>query len=188
MRTADTPQAINGFGFSLQAKVLPALKIGGAYNKTYFDQFLTNTALHGGTDYWAFGGMGKWRVLEWGATYIHQNRGDLAFIPDPAGGPDNIAVGFSANGVELYSRLWFGKFAAVLGFDDYIPFDLSPLINPGFKTRYAVVGGEWHISPSGFVYFESRLGDSIDAEGNGGLNAAALGFRYDFTWKTLHLQ
>jgi hypothetical protein len=187
LRTADTPQAFNGFGFSLQAQIFPAVKIGGAYNKTYFDQFLTTTALHGGTDYWAFGGKGKWRYVEWGAVYIHQNRGDLAFIPDPAGGPVNIAVGFSANGVELYSKLSFGKFAAILGFDDYIPFDLSPLINPGFKTRYAVVGGEWHISPSGFVYFESRLGDSINAVGQGGNNAAALGFRYDFTWKTLHI-
>ncbi len=187
LRTANTSQAFNGFGFSLQAKVLPALKIGGAYNKTYFDQFLTNTVLHGGTDYWAFGGMGRWRPVEWGAVYIHQNRGDLAFIPDPAGGPSNIAVGFSANGVELYSRLWFGKFAAVLGFEDYIPFDLSPLINPDFKTRYAVVGAEWHISPSGYAFIESRLGDTTDAVGNGGFNAAALGFRYDFTWKTLHL-
>jgi predicted porin len=188
LRTGDTSQAFNGFGFSLQAKVLPSLKIGGAYNKTYFDQFLTNTVLHGGTDYWAFGGMGKWRNVEWGGVYIHQNRGDLTFIPDPAGGPDNIAVGFSANGVELYSRLWFGKFAAVLGFEDYIPFDLSPLINPNFKTRYAVLGAEWHISPSGYAFIESRLGDTTDAEGNGGNNAAALGFRYDFTWKTLHLQ
>ena len=187
LRTSDTPQAFNGFGFSLQANALPGLTIGGAYNKTYFDQFLTTTALHGGTDYWAFGGKGKWRDVEWGAVYIHQNRGDLAFIPDPAGGPSDIAVGFSANGVELYSRVWFGKFAAVLGFEDYIPFNLSPLINPGFKTRYAVVGAEWHISPSGYAFIESRLGDTIDATGMGGNNAAALGFRYDFTWKTLNL-
>jgi hypothetical protein len=187
LRTSDTPQAFNGFGFSLQAKALPGLTLGGAYNKTYFDQFLTTTALHGGTDYWAFGGKGRWRDVEWGAVYIHQNRGDLAFIPDPAGGPSNIAVGFSANGVELYSRIWFGKFAAVLGFEDYIPFDLSALINPGFKTRYAVLGAEWHISPSGYAFIESRLGDTIDATGMGGNNAAALGFRYDFTWKTLNL-
>ncbi len=188
LRTAATPQAFNGFGFSLQAQVLPTLKIGGAYNKTYFSQFLVNTALHGGTDYWAFGGMGRWRAVEWGAVYIHQNRGDLAFIPDPAGGPSNIAVGFSANGVEVYSRLWFGKkYAAVLGFEDYIPFDLSALINPNFKTRYAVLGAEWHISPSGYAFFESRLGDTTNAVGMGGNNAAALGFRYDFTWKTLHI-
>ena len=144
--------------------------------------------LHGGTDYWAVGAKGDWRNIEWGANWVRQNNGDLAFIPDPAGGPASVAVGFSANGVELYSRLKFGKFAAVVGFDDYMPFDLSPFINPDFKTRYAVLGAEWHVSPSGYAYFESRLGDTTDAQGHGGYNAAALGFRYDFTWKTLHLQ
>ena len=188
LRTSDTPQAFNGFGFSFQAQALPGLKLGGAYNKTYFDHFLTSTVLHGGTDYWAFGGQGTWRNIEWGADYVHQNNGDLAFIPEPTGGPENVAVGFSANGVELYSRFKFGKFRAVAGFDDYIPFDLSPFINPNFKTRYAVLGAEWHFSPAGYVFVESRLGDSTDAQGNGGLNAGAIGFRYDFNWKTLHIQ
>lgn len=188
LRTADTPQAFNGFGFSFQAKALPGLQIGGSYNKTYFGHFLTTTTLHGGTDYWAVGAKGTWRHLEWGADWVRQIRGDLAFVPDPAGGPDPLAAAFSANGVELYSRLNFGKFSAVLGFDDYIPFDLSPLINPNFKTRYAIIGAEWHISPAGFAYFESKLGDTTDALGKGGYNAAALGFRYDFSWKTLHIQ
>jgi hypothetical protein len=66
---------------------------------------------------------------------VRQNNGDLVFIPDPAGGPNPIAVGFSANGIEVYSRLKFGKFAVVGGFEDYIPFDLSPLINPDFKDQ-----------------------------------------------------
>jgi predicted porin len=188
LRTADTPQAFNGFGFSLQAAVLPGVRIGGAYNKTYFNPALRDLVLHGNTDYWAVGAKGNWRMVEWGANWVRQNNGDLAFIPDPAGGPATVAVGFSANGVELYSKLNFGKFAAVVGFDDYMPFDLSPFINPDFRTRYAVLGAEWHISPSGYAYFESRLGDTTDAQGNGGFNAAALGFRYDFTWKTLHLQ
>jgi len=164
------------------------LQVGGSYNKTYFDHFLTTTVLHGGTDYWALGAKGTWRKLEWGADWVRQNRGDLAFIPDPAGGPDQIAVGFSANGVEIYSRLNIKKFSAVLGFEDYIPFDLSPLINPNFKTRYAILGAEWHISPSGYAFIESKLGDTTDALGKGGYNAAALGFRYDFSWKTLHIQ
>jgi Protein of unknown function (DUF3011)/Gram-negative porin len=186
LRTADTPQAFNGFGFSLQAKALPGLQIGGAYNKTYFDQFLTEEVLHGGTDYWAVGGKGTWRKLEWGADWVRQNRGDLVFVPDPAGGPSQIPAGFSANGVEVYSRLTFGKISAVLGFEDYIPFDLSPLINPDFKTRYAVLGAEWHISPSGYAFIESKLGDTTDAQGKGGYNATALGFRYDFSWRTPH--
>ena len=188
LRTANTPQAFNGFGFNLQAKVLPGLQLGGAYTKTYFDHVLTTTVLHGGTDYWALGGKGTWKRLEWGADWVHQVRGDLAFVPDPTGGPDPLAAGFSANGIELYSRLNFGKFSAVLGFDDYIPFDVNPLINPNFKTRYAVLGAEWHISPAGFAFFETKLGDTTDALGKGGYNAAALGFRYDFSLKTLHLQ
>jgi Protein of unknown function (DUF3011) len=189
LRTGATSQAFNGFGFSFQAQALPGLKVGGAYNKTYFNTTFKDTVLHGGgTDYWAFGGQGTWRNIEWGADYVHQNNGDLAFVPEPAGGPENVAIGFSANGVELYSRFKFGKFAAVAGFDDYIPFDLSPFINPSFKTRYAVLGAEWHFSPAGYVFVESRLGDSTDAQGNGGLNAGAIGFRYDFSWKTLHIQ
>ena len=163
-------------------------RIGGAYNKTYFNPALRDLVLHGNTDYWAVGAKGNWRMVEWGANWVRQNNGDLAFIPDPAGGPATVAVGFSANGVELYSKLNFGKFAAVVGFDDYMPFDLSPFINPDFRTRYAVLGAEWHVSPSGYAYFESRLGDTTDAQRHGGYNAAALGFRYDFTWKTLHLQ
>ena len=142
----------------------------------------------GGTEDWAFGGKGQWRNLDWGAVYAKQTNGDLAFVPDPLGGPIPIAIGFSANGVELYSRLRFGKSAVIAGFDDYIPHNLSPLINPNFKTRYAILGAEYHFSPSGYIFFETRLGDSIDAEGKGGLNAAAIGFRYDFSWKTPHVE
>jgi len=117
LRSAETPQAFNGFGFSLQAAVLPGLKIGGAYNKTYFNPQFTQTVFNGGgTDYWTLGAKGDWRNLEWGAVWAQQTNGDIAFTPNPAGGPESVAVGFSANGVEIYSRLKFGKFAAVLGF------------------------------------------------------------------------
>lgn len=189
LRSAPTSQAFNGFGFSLQAQVLPKLQIGGAYNKTYFDTTSTNLFFNGrGTDYWIVGGKGDWRKLEYGAVWVRQANGDLAFVPDPTGGPTPIAVGFSASGVELYSRLRFGKAALVGGFDDYWPRYLSPLINPNFITRYAVIGGEYHFSPSGYTYVEARLGDTRDAQGKGGFNAAAIGFRYDFRWKTPHIQ
>ena len=189
LRTASTPQAFNGFGFSLQATVLPGLKIGGAYNKTYFHPQLTSIVFNGGgTDYWTVGGRGDWRNLEWGAVWARQSSGDIAFVPDPAGGPEPVAVGFSANGIEIYSRLKFGKFAVVGGFEDYIPHDLNPLINKDFKTRYAILGAEWHFSRSGYAFVESRLGDSVDAQGKDIADAAAIGFRYDFSWKTAHTQ
>ncbi|MGC1299115.1 MAG: DUF3011 domain-containing protein [Alloacidobacterium sp.] len=189
LRTADTPQAFNGFGFSLQATVLPGLKIGGAYNKTYFAPLFTQTVFNGGgSDYWTLGAKGDWRNLEWGAVWARQTNGDIAFVPDPAAGFQPVAVGFSANGVEIYSRLKFGKFAAVIGFEDYIPHDLNPVINPDFKTRYAILGAEWHFSKSGYAFVETRLGDSVDAEGKDVSQAATIGFRYDFSWKTPHTE
>jgi len=189
LRTADTPQAFNGFGFSLQAVVLPGLKIGGAYNKTYFNPQFTNVVFSGGnTDYWTLGARGDWRNLEWGAVWARQSNGDIAFVPDPAGGAEPLAVGFSANGIEIYSRLKFGKFAVVGGFEDYIPRDLNALINKDFKTRYAILGAEWHFSKSGYAFLESRLGDSVDAQGKDVSDALAIGFRYDFSWRTPHTE
>lgn len=123
-----------------------------------------------------------------GANWVRQHNGDLAFVPNPDGGSIPIALGFSANGVELFAKLKFREFAGILGFDDYMPFDLNPLINPDFKTRYAILGAEYHFSKSGYAYFESRVGDTTDATGHGGYNAAALGFRYDFSLKTPHVQ
>jgi predicted porin len=190
LRNANTSQAFNGFGFSLQAKVTPGVQVGGSFTKTYFGTAETNLFFNGRrTDYWSLGGKGNWRKLEWGAVWIRQANGDLAFVPNPViGEPTPIAVGFSASGVELYSRLWLGKTALVGGFEDYIPRDLSPLINPNFKTRYAILGAEYHFSPSGYTFFEARVGDTRNAEGRGGYNAAAIGFRYDFSWKTPHIQ
>jgi len=189
LRSADTPQAFNGFGFSLQAAVLPGLKIGGAYNKTYFNPQFTQLVFNGGgTEYWTFGAKGDWRNLEWGAVWARQNHGDIAFVPDPAGGPEPVAAGFSANGIEIYSRLKFGKFAAVLGFEHYKPRDLSPLINPDFKTRYGILGAEWYFSKSGYAFLEARLGDSVDPLGIDVSQAVAIGFRYDFSWKTPHTE
>jgi hypothetical protein len=80
------------------------------------------------------GGKGNWRNLEWGAVWAWQSNGDAAFVPNPTGGAGPLAVGFSANGVEIYSRLHFGNFAIVGGVEDYIPRDLDPLVNSDFKT------------------------------------------------------
>ncbi len=187
-RGANVATAVDGFGFSVQAKVLPELKVGVAYNKTYFSNLVHTTiaGFQGGTDYWAFGVTGNWRMIEYGAVFARERNGDLTYIADSEGF-NTIPVVFDANGVELYSRFHFGKFAAVGGFIDYIPQNLNALINPNFRIRYAVLGGEWHVSRAGYAFFETRLGDSVDQNGKGIGNAAALGFRYDFAWATAHV-
>ena len=187
-RGADVATAVDGFGFSLQARVLPGLKVGGAYNKTYFSNLLHTTiaGFQGGTDYWTLGATGNWRRIEFGAVFARERNGDLAYIADSQGF-NTIPVVFDANGVELYSRFHFGKFAAVGGFIDYKPQNLNILINPNFRIRYAVLGAEWHVSRAGYAFFESELGDSVDANGKGIGNAVAFGFRYDFSWATAHV-
>ena len=65
LRSGDTPQAFNGFGFSLQAAVLPGLKIGGAYNKTYFNPQLTQAVFNGGQH----GLLDRWARKAIGATW-----------------------------------------------------------------------------------------------------------------------
>ena len=89
LRTGATYQAFNGFGFSLQAKVFRGVTIGGAYNQAYFNPEFRQAVFQGGsTDYWTLGGKGDWRNLEWGAVWAQQNNGDIAFVPNPAGGAE----------------------------------------------------------------------------------------------------
>jgi hypothetical protein len=79
----------------LQATVLPGLEVGGAYNRTYFNSEFTKVVFNGGgTDYWALGAKGVWRNLEWGAVWVRQSNGDIAFVPDLAGG-----LGASGSGI-----------------------------------------------------------------------------------------
>jgi hypothetical protein len=56
-------------------------------------------------------------------------------------------------------------------------------INSNFKTRYAILSAEWHFSKSGYAFFETSLGDSVDAQGKNVSDAAAISFRYDFSFE-----
>lgn len=187
-RGANVATSFDGFGFSVQARVLPGVTVGTAYNKTYFSNTFRDTVAgsEGGTHYWTIGAKGTWRIVDWGAVFATQQNGDLTYITGQLG-PETFPVMFNANGVELYSRFHFGRFAVVAGLNDYMPQHLSPLLAPDFRTRYAILGAEWHFSPAGFAFFEARLGDSVNGNGQPISNAAALGFRYDFIWKTLHI-
>ena len=187
-RGANVATSFDGFGFSVQARVLPGVTVGTAYNKTYFSNTFRDTVAgsEGGTHYWTIGAKGVWRMVDWGAVFATEQNGDLTYITGQLG-PETFPVMFNANGVELYSRFHFGRFAVVAGLNDYMPQHLSPLLAPDFRTRYAILGAEWHFSPAGFAFFEARLGDSVNGNGQPIGNAAAIGFRYDYLWKTLHI-
>ena len=99
-----------------------------------------------------------------------------------------MAVGFSANGVEIYSRLKFGKFAAVLGFEDYIPHDLNPCHQLGLQDAVRDPGRRMALLKIRLRVRRSKAGRLGGCAGKDVSQAAAIGFRYDFSWKTPHTE
>jgi hypothetical protein len=62
------------------------LKVGAAYNKTYFSESVEQTLFPGGsTTYWIVGAEGTWRFVEYGAVWARERNGDLVFTPDQLG-------------------------------------------------------------------------------------------------------
>jgi predicted porin len=191
-RGADTNHASNGWGASLQVKVLPGVKLGGSYTRTYWGEAarLAINGLGPNAEYIAFGARADWRFLELGAVWARQHSGDVAFIP--ASRPDLLPtpVAFNADGLELFGRAHLGPhFAIVGGFNDYRPDVTSPLINPDFKLRYFIAGGEWYVSKNAYLFTEGRIDNgTIYATGESGYNVLTVGFHYDFSLRLSHRQ
>jgi predicted porin len=179
----------NGVGGSLQLTVLPGVKVGGTYTRTYWG---ANTkqlvrSLGGNADYVAVGTRIDWRVLELGLVYSHEHNGDVADVPAP-NAPSLLApVAFDANGVEFYARAGVGKFGLIGGFTYQGPNVKDPLLNPDFKTQYLILGGEWFLLKNAKIYTESKIDlGSVTATGDSGYNVFTIGFRYDFSWRASH--
>jgi hypothetical protein len=56
------------------------------------------------------------------------------------------------------------------------------------STSIGHPGAEWDFSESSYAFVEGSIGDSVDAQGKDIPNAAAVGFRYDFSWRTPHTE
>jgi len=176
----------NGVGGSVQLTILPGVKIGGTATHTNWSPTIQSLVrgLGGDADYAAVGTYINWRVLEFGLVYSHQQNGDMAQVPILG---MNVPVAFDANGVELYARVGLGPIGLIGGFTDLEPDVKDPLLNPEFKTRYVIVGGEWLVARTAKLYTESKIDlDSVTATGASGDNVFTIGFRYDFLWRTSH--
>ena len=63
-----------------------------------------------------------------------------------------------------------GRFALIGGYTFQDPKVRDRLLNPDFRTRYFIVGGEWFFAKNGKVYSESKIDlDSVTADGRTGL-------------------
>ena len=176
----------DGVGLSAQLTILPGVKVGGAFTHTNFPQ-ATREAILGldeHAEYAAVGTRIDWKYFELGFVYSHQTSGDMVSVP---AGDVNRSVAFDADGSELYVRAGLGPIGLIGGYTQQRPKDRDPLLNPRFKTSYAILGGEWLVAKRAKLYTESKIDlDTISATGADGDNVFTIGFRYDFSWKISH--
>ncbi|HEY6614217.1 MAG TPA: hypothetical protein VIZ32_06840, partial [Vicinamibacterales bacterium] len=95
-------------------------------------------------------------------------------------------VAFDADGAELYARVGLGPIGLIGGFTYLAPFVTDPLIDPDFKTGYAILGGEWFVSRAAKIYTESKIDFSTASTGASGDSVFTIGFRYDFLLRISH--
>jgi predicted porin len=189
-RAAGNDSVGDGYGASLQAAILPGLKLGGSYTHTNHPIAVRERVrgLGGNADFVALGGRFDWRFLQLGAVWSHQHNGDLVFVPNPD--PDlefRIPVAFDAQGTEVYTRVGNEKFAVIGGFTQQLPDVQDSLLDPNFRTRYFILGGEWFVARGAKIYTESRIEiDSVTPTGGDSFGVFTIGFRYDFSWRTSH--
>jgi predicted porin len=176
----------DGYGASARVTILPGVKVGASFTQTNWPQS-TRDGIQGLDEHASYAAVGTridWKYLELGFVYSHQTSGDMVGVPV---GDLNRNVAFDADGTELYARGRAGPIAVIGGYTHQGPKDRDPLLNPGFKTSYAILGGEWLVTQRAKLYTESKLDlDTVSATGAEGDSVFTIGFRYDFSWKISH--
>jgi predicted porin len=186
-RSADNSNTIDGAGVSGQLTIVPGVRLGAAYTKSYFDDAAAASirGLHGDAEFVAVGGRVNWGALEAALVYARQENGDLARVQLP--GNVEQAIAFDADGVEALLRFNLPRFSVYGGYNYYRPDSADPLLDPDFRTRYVIAGTTLGILPNMYAYAEARLfNDSVDPQGVEGFDVLAIGVHYGFTVKGFH--
>ncbi|HYI97275.1 MAG TPA: DUF3011 domain-containing protein [Bryobacteraceae bacterium] len=187
-RGAGNDTTTDGVGGSLQFTILPGVKAGGTYTRTNWSPVKQQIrGMGSNSDFMAVGTRIDWRILQFGFVYSHQHNGDVAFVPVPNAPEQSTPIVFDAAGMEVYTRVGTPRFGIIGGYTYQNPKVGDPLLDPNFRTRYFIFGGEWFFARNGKIYSESKIDfDSVTAAGESGYSVFTIGFRYDFTWRTSH--
>ncbi len=186
-RTADNSETIDGAGVSAQLTVLPGVRFGAAYTKSYFDDEVAARIRGLGDDaeFIALGASINWKMFQAAVVYAEQNNGDLARLELPGNVVE--AVAFDADGFEALLRVNVRGFTVYGGLNYYRPDVVDPILNPDFRTRYAIGGLNVGILPNMYAYAEARLfDDSVGPQGEEGFDVLAIGVHYGFSVKGFH--
>jgi len=186
-RTAANSETIDGAGVSAQLTILPGVRVGGAYTKSYYDAAQTASirGLDGDAEFAAVGVRMNWKVFEAAFVYAKQYNGDLVRVLLP--GDIEQPIAFDADGAEALVRFNAPRFSVYGGFNYYRPDSNDPLLDPDFSKKYGIAGVTVGIIPNMFAYAEARMFDeSVGAQGEEGYNVLAIGVHYGFTAKAFH--
>jgi predicted porin len=187
-RTADNSETIDGAGASAQLTILPGVRLGAAYTKSFFDDEVAGSirGLDDDAKFAAYGVTMNWKRFEAAIVYANQDNGDLARVLPP-GHFEEEAVVFDAKGVEAFVRFNVPGFTVYGGYNYYRPDSDDPLLDPDFRTKYGIGGLQVGIMPNMYAYAEARLfDDSVGAQGEEGFDAFAIGVHYGFSVKGFH--
>ena len=80
-----------------------------------------------------------------------------------------------SSSLRQFTRTGFGRFGLIAGYTSQNPEARDPLLNPKFRTRYFILGGEWFFAEKAKLYTESRIDlDSVTAAGEPGYDVFTM--------------
>jgi predicted porin len=186
---ATNDRVSDGYGVSARVTVIRGLVLGIAYTLDSHGDFVREevTGIDGDGEYLIGGAKYTRGILQLGAVVCQQNNGDLVRFEGVLGDPDDfVPLVFDGTGLEVFAKVRLGDFAPVGGLVLYEPESDSPLLADDFRTRYAILGAEWYMTPSVYLYGEWRIDDSITHTGEAEPSILTLGLRYGFSGRGEH--
>jgi predicted porin len=182
-------EAVDGYAASVQVTVMPGLKLGVAFTQTEIEDFLEGevTGVDGDAEYGIFGVNYTSEKLDVGAVFSTQKNGDVRTVLEQGvETPGQIPVVFDADGVEIRVRYKVGQWGIMGGYVDYDPDTTDLILDPDFRTKYAIFGADWRFAEGAWVYTEFRIDDSVGIAGEGSSSVGVLGIHYSASWKGKH--
>jgi predicted porin len=182
-------EALDGYAASVQVTVMPGLKLGAAYTQTEIEDFLEGevTGVDGDAEYGIFGVNYTSEKLDVGAVFSTQENGDVRTVLEQGvENPGQIPVVFDGDGVEIRVRYKVGDWGIMGGYVDYDPDTTDLILDPDFRTRYAILGADWRFAEGAWVYTEFRIDDSVGIAGEGSSSVGVIGLHYSASWKGKH--
>lgn len=192
-RGAHNEKFIDGYGLSLQIRLMEGLRAGLAYNRTWLSEALIKDSggilgLDGQPGYFSLGCSYTGRTTDIGIVAVRQANGDFVQgrMQDPILGTITPTVVFEAEGLELFARHRFQAFSLLGGYNLYRPATKSIVapsgqrpVSTGFERSYIILGAEYNPLAWARFYAEQRIATGKTAWGASEPNVFALGLKID---------